>query len=504
MNKKILIAVVLVVLFFPTVRLQAHSVEIDFYEIFEQNGSIMLLIDAPSGEIVHGNKAASEFYGYTIEQLESMNIAAINVMDVQEIQGRMEEANSERLSSVLMEQRLSNGDIRKVRIYASPYTYEGQTLHLAIMNDVTGHFLAAEQNRRNTNIFIATSLFMIIALLLLSLLLLNSLRISKAQSREIRDFSILRQTFIDADCNFVWLKDQHLRYVFANKAAASFHHRSIEEMVGCTDSELVDEQIAVSRERVDRQVLSKKAAVSEEYPYGNQVFKATKFPVSLSHDQWGVGAYIRDITGEYNSKKQMEKTLHRNEILVQMMNQEYNSAQDHLDHVLNESLKLTESEYGYIYVYEEESEEFILNSWSDKVLDDCAILNPGRRQKLSLAGLWGEVVRQRQPIIVNDFSQSHLRKKGHPTGHIRLSKFMSVPIIIDGKIIAVVGLANKKENYDNNDVLQISGLMHGVWNSIERKAHRKGLEEANRILSESEVQSITLISHDLAVFSQTA
>ena len=65
-------------------------------------------------------------------------------------------------------------------------------------------------------------------------------------------------------------------------------------------------------------------------------------------------------------------------------------------------------------------------------------------------------------------------KKGYPEGHVRLTRFISVPVIIDGKIVAVVGFANKEYDYDDNDVYQIIALMNGVWNAKER---REALDE---------------------------
>jgi diguanylate cyclase (GGDEF)-like protein/PAS domain S-box-containing protein len=97
--------------------------------------------------------------------------------------------------------------------------------------------------------------------------------------------------------------------------------------------------------------------------------------------------------------------------------------------------------------------------------------------------LWGEVVCQRKPIIVNNFEAPNDMKKGYPKGHVQITKFMSIPVIIEGKIVAVVGLANKEYDYDNNDVYQIIALMNGVWNAKERREALVDLAiERNRFL----------------------
>lgn len=98
----------------------------------------------------------------------------------------------------------------------------------------------------------------------------------------------------------------------------------------------------------------------------------------------------------------MKKTLRRNELLVEALTRDYSSTQQQLEHLLEESLKLTGSEYGCLYVYDEETEGLVLTSWSHKVLVDCKV-----RQTFKAAGLWGESIRRRKPLVVNDPSVVH-------------------------------------------------------------------------------------------------
>lgn len=161
----------------------------------------------------------------------------------------------------------------------------------------------------------------------------------------------------------------------------------------------------------------------------------------------------------------------------------FKSTQEQLDYVLNESLKLTESKYGYIYLYDEATEEFIINSWSRDVMPDCKIADKQGREKLCSAGIWGEAVRQRKPIVINDFEAPNPLKKGYPEGHVQLKNFMSIPIIIDNKIVAVFGLANSPHGYDQNDVAQATLLMSNVWNAKSRiEAQEQLAIERNKYL----------------------
>ncbi len=180
----------------------------------------------------------------------------------------------------------------------------------------------------------------------------------------------------------------------------------------------------------------------------------------------------------------LENNLYRNTIMFSVMNQEYSSISDWLDYVLNEIIRMTGSEFGYIYLFDEESNELILNSWSKGVMDDCLVAEKQTVYKLESTSIWGEVIRQRKPMYINDFSASNPLKKGYPEGHVKLEKWMAVPIFEDNKIIATVGLANKPDDFDDNDIYQVTALMSGVWNMIERAKYRDELElSKNKYLS---------------------
>ena len=175
-------------------------------------------------------------------------------------------------------------------------------------------------------------------------------------------------------------------------------------------------------------------------------------------------------------KKKQEMELIRYKILSEVLMRNFENKQEQLDYVLNEALQLTESQYGYIYLYDEEKQEFTLNSWTLGVMDDCKVIDKLSKYHLDKTGIWGEAVRQRKPIIVNDFQMPNPHKKGYPQGHVSLNKFMTIPVIIDDKIVSVVGLGNKKSDYNYNDVYQLTLLMNGVWNVVERREVQENIK----------------------------
>ncbi|MFZ5975680.1 MAG: HD domain-containing phosphohydrolase [Bacillota bacterium] len=197
---------------------------------------------------------------------------------------------------------------------------------------------------------------------------------------------------------------------------------------------------------------------------------------------------ILDITGIKEAERQIRQNTERNESLVRILQYNAENNQDLLDYVLNEAIKLTESKVGYIYFYDEEKRKLTLNTWSRDVLKECRVMDRNTVYQLDTTGLWGEAVRQRKPIMVNDFLAPSPYKKGCPEGHVKLFKFLTVPVFSNDKIVAVIGLGNKETDYTQMDVLQLTLLMNNVWEIIERIRTDSLLKE------ERERLRITLLS----------
>jgi PAS domain S-box-containing protein len=167
---------------------------------------------------------------------------------------------------------------------------------------------------------------------------------------------------------------------------------------------------------------------------------------------------------------------------VNVLQNTSDSVQTFLDQALNEAIALTGSRIGYIYFYNEDRKEFILNTWSRDVMNECSLTEKHTVYQLEKTGLWGEAVRQRKPIIVNDFEAPNPRKRGCPHGHAKLSRFMTIPVFKGDAIVAVVGVANKQAEYDQTDVLQLTLLMDAVWKVVETHKAQDDLREQRMLL----------------------
>ncbi len=168
-----------------------------------------------------------------------------------------------------------------------------------------------------------------------------------------------------------------------------------------------------------------------------------------------------------------------------------------LDQTLEQLIYSTGSKLGYIFLYDEVKQQFRLHSFSKAVMAECLIQQRNELYELSKVGLWGEAVRQRKEIIVNDYQGLNSMKKGYPTGHLPIYNFISIPVFSNGQIVAVVGAANKDSDYNEKNLLDLKILMNTIWPMVElrqqKEQHRQS-EERYRLLYEASNKQKELLS----------
>jgi PAS domain S-box-containing protein len=108
-----------------------------FKQLFEESQMVFLVVDPDSGDIVNANKAAEQFYGYTLDQIKSMKISDINTFSPEEINLRINLAFEKLQNRFLLKHKLASGEIRDVEVYAGPVNFSGKAYLYSIVNDVT-------------------------------------------------------------------------------------------------------------------------------------------------------------------------------------------------------------------------------------------------------------------------------------------------------------------------------------------------------------------------------
>ena len=152
------------------------------------------------------------------------------------------------------------------------------------------------------------------------------------------------------------------------------------------------------------------------------------------------------------------------------------------DFTLEAAVHLTRSNLGYLAFTSEDETVLTMHSWSEAAMRECAIIDKPIVYPLETTGLWGEAVRQRKPIITNDYTAPSPLKKGYPAGHVPVLRHMNVPVFDGQRIVAVAGVGNKEEPYDDSDIRQLTLLMQGMWRLIQGMRARERVQRDDALL----------------------
>ena len=99
-------------------------------------------------------------------------------------------------------------------------------------------------------------------------------------------------------------------------------------------------------------------------------------------------------------------------------------------------------------------------------------------------GLWGWVLENGQPLLTNNTSEDP-RAAGTPPGHFPVTRFLSVPAIIDDKLVGQIGVANAHRDYTARD----QEICERLARVLAMAIHRHRLDETLRE-SESGLKTI--------------
>jgi len=257
--------------------------------------------------------------------------------------------------------------------------------------------------------------------------------------------------------------------------------------------------------------------VDEERSYYNVIV-----PIRDGEELYGILGVNIDITERKRAEEALQKAhdeLERRgeetrlnearlEAVLQLSHMTEASLKEITDFALEQAVALTESKIGYVAFMNEDETVLTMHSWSKEVMAECAVSDKPLVYPVVTTGLWGEAVRQRKPIVTNDYPAANPWKKGIPEGHIGLRRHMNVPIIDEGRIVIVAGVGNKEADYNESDVRQLTLLMDGMWTLIQRhrmqadlRQHRDHLQQLVHERTESLWRMLKASDHERQIIS---
>jgi len=191
---------------------------------------------------------------------------------------------------------------------------------------------------------------------------------------------------------------------------------------------------------------------------------------------------FNDVTERRRAEESLRLHSKRVEALLKLHQMTDSPLGEITDFAVEEAVRLTGSTIGFLALMNEDETVLTVNAWSRSVQVECALEEKHAHFRIAGTGLWGEAVRRRGVVLINDCRASIPWKKGFPPGHVPVSRFMSVPVFSESRIVLVAGVGNKAVDYDETDVRQLTLLLEGTWSLIERKRAQEELAETQTLL----------------------
>ncbi|MBY0488431.1 MAG: GAF domain-containing protein [Gemmatimonadaceae bacterium] len=157
--------------------------------------------------------------------------------------------------------------------------------------------------------------------------------------------------------------------------------------------------------------------------------------------------------------------------------------------------RLTDSRIGFLHFVKGPQQDIELVTWSTATLQSyCTMSEGSRHYPLAKAGIWADACRTRRAIIVNDYA-GHIGRTSLPEGHAFLDRFTVVPVIERGAVVMLIGVGNKKVDYDEVDTMSLQILADEIWRLYRWRQDEAALRKA------SQFHQVLLESLESAVFT---
>jgi diguanylate cyclase (GGDEF)-like protein/PAS domain S-box-containing protein len=187
-------------------------------------------------------------------------------------------------------------------------------------------------------------------------------------------------------------------------------------------------------------------------------------------------AHIVSVVRDITERKKTEAILH---LRVNLW--EYAAActvDELMQKALDEIEAITDSPISFYHFVMEDQKSLTLQAWSTRTRSEfCHAEGRGMHYNLDQAGVWADCIRERKPIVHNDYAALPDRK-GMPEGHAGVVRELVVPTFHGGRIVSVLGIGNKPSPYDERDIALLSSIADIIWTIIE---HKQTDEEIRRL-----------------------
>jgi len=178
-----------------------------------------------------------------------------------------------------------------------------------------------------------------------------------------------------------------------------------------------------------------------------------------------------DITERMRTEERLQARLR----LVEFAEQ--HTPEELLARMLDEICLLTGSPIAAYYAVENDEQTIVMQSRSPNRPGHWPITDQAPRRLVTGSGSWEDCVHARGPVIHN-----HCASLSFPRtlldGANPVARELLLPILRQGKIVAILCAGNKTQNYDDRDIETVNYFADTVWEIVERKRAERAAAES--------------------------
>ena len=323
----------------------------------------------------------------------------------------------------------------------------------------------------------------------------------KKADEQIRRAHRLTQQFIDHLPGTAFVKDDNLRVLMANRGFQTILGIDPETMLGKSNTELFPGDFGKKLDKDDRRILEHGQGVVIQEEFEGRYFESSKFTIEGEAGHRLLGGVTVEITQRQKEFERQKALLKISELGGMLPEAEF------IERGLEMLERLTSSQIGFAHFVNDDQESIELLTWTHSTLKGCNAVHDSH-YPIKVAGIWADCVRKKKTVVFNDYPGYHA-KKGLPDGHAPLQRLISVPVTEEGKVRVILGVGNKKTDYDDYDCMTAQLLGNDLWRIIRRMRAeallKRNLEELTRLNARlDETNNKLLHTEKLASIGQLA
>lgn len=228
---------------------------------------------------------------------------------------------------------------------------------------------------------------------------------------------------------------------------------------------------------------------------------------ATERDENGLPAKVigvsQDMSKEIAERQREESEKLRIKTLLAWSERTNASREDIIDFTLQKAVELSDSPLGLIGEINKQTNQlsiswFIPGVWPSRTGGLTVSKITTERFTITGSPLWTKAIHTREPVTINN-PNLDVKDRDFFGKHNPIERYMTIPILEEGRVAGIVMVANKEEGYATHDVIELQLLAQGMWShirKIELESERKKAELEKNIILENLQEGVICVAKD--------